>query len=65
MKRNWKFQMKKFKKVKFICVGSVLDLDRKNYCKIRKRIIEGRKLIGMLNSVLQSRNVINKTKKYI
>ena len=35
--------------------GSILESGEKSYCEIEKRIIEGRKVIGMLISVLWSK----------
>lgn len=57
---------KKIKKVQDFCyLGSILELDGTSNKEIQKRITNGRKVIGMLNSILWNKNIINKTKTII
>ena len=37
--------------------------NQKRYCEIAKRLNEERKVIGMLNSILGNKSIVNKTKK--
>ena len=51
------------KKVKsFRYLASIMELDGSSNMYIRKRICEGRRAIGMLNSVLWSRSIISRGK---
>jgi hypothetical protein len=47
----------------FIYLGSILEATGATTLEIEKRISEGRRVIGMLNSVLWSKSVLHKTKK--
>jgi hypothetical protein len=44
-------------------MGSILEATGANSLEIEKRISEGRRVIGMLNSVLWSKTILHKTKK--
>jgi hypothetical protein len=48
---------------KFKYLESVLEATGATTLEIEKRISEGRRVIGMLNSVLWSKTVLHKTKK--
>jgi hypothetical protein len=48
---------------KFIYLGSILEATGATTLEIEKRINEGRRVIGILNSVLWSRTIPHKTKK--
>jgi hypothetical protein len=48
---------------KFIYLGSILEAAIATTLEIEKRIREGRRVIGMLNSVLWSETILHKTKK--
>ena len=57
---------KRIKKVNTFCyLGSILEMEGKSEVEINKRISSGRKVIGMLNSILWSKSIINRTKKII
>jgi hypothetical protein len=51
--------------VKFKCLGSIVEATGATSLEIEKRISEGRRVIGMLNSVLWSKTVLHKTKKLV
>ena len=46
-------------------MGSILEADGRSSAEIEKRISTGRKIIGMLNSVLWSKNIVHNTKRII
>jgi hypothetical protein len=48
---------------KFKYLGSILEATSATTLEIEKRISEGRRVTGMLNSVLWSKNIFHKTKK--
>jgi hypothetical protein len=48
---------------KFKYLGSILEATGATTLEIEKRIREGRRVIGMLNSILRSKTILNKTKK--
>jgi hypothetical protein len=48
---------------KFKYLGSILQATGAATLEIEKRISEGRRVIGMLNSVLWSKTILHKTKK--
>jgi hypothetical protein len=48
---------------KFRYLGSILEATGATTLEIEKRISEGRRVIGMLNSVLWSKTILHKTKK--
>jgi hypothetical protein len=50
---------------KFKYLGSILEATGATTLEIEKRISEGRRVIGMLNSVLWSKTILHKTKKLI
>jgi hypothetical protein len=47
----------------FKYLGSILEASGATTLEIEKRISEGRRVIGMLNSVLWSKTILHKTKK--
>jgi hypothetical protein len=48
---------------KFKYLGSILEATGATALEIEKRICEGRRVIGMLNSALWSNAILHKTKK--
>jgi hypothetical protein len=46
-----------------VFLGSILEATGATTLEIYKRISEGRRVIGILNSVLWSKNILHKTKK--
>jgi hypothetical protein len=54
-------QIKAINKFKYL--GPILEATGATTLEIEKRISEGRRVIGMLNSVLWSETILHKTKK--
>jgi hypothetical protein len=50
---------------KFKYLGSILEATSATTLEIQKRISMGRRVIGMLNSVLWSKTILHKTKKFM
>jgi hypothetical protein len=48
---------------KFKYLGSILEATGATTLQTDKRLSEGRRVIGMLNSVLWSKTILHKTKK--
>lgn len=57
---------RRIKKVQnFRYLGSILEIEGTSNMDINQKITSGKKIIGMLNSILWSRNIINSTKRKI
>ena len=50
---------------KFIDLGSILEKEDSSQSEIEKTTADGRRVIGMLNSVLWSKNILYRIKKLI